>query len=89
MDEGTHEVYVAVTNNTGKITAKSNPLTFIQTAEAASVVPPNTKAFEDRVAAPSKSRMTEGYFIFGVAGLGGLLLALAAIGMLKGRSGNN
>ena len=33
--------------------------------------------------------MTEGYFIFGVAGLGGLLLALAAIGMLKGRSGNN
>ena len=89
VDEGTHEVYVAVTNNTGKITAKSNPLTFIQTAEAASVVPPNTKAFEDRVAAPSKSRMTEGYFIFGVAGLGGLLLALAAIGMLKGRSGNN
>jgi hypothetical protein len=89
VDEGTHEVYVAVTNNTGKITAKSNPLTFIQTAEAASVVSPNTKAFEDRVAAPSKSRMTEGYLIFGVAGLGGLLLALAAIGMLKGRSGNN
>lgn len=37
--EGEHEVYVAVTDNTGKITAKSNPLKFIKTAEAATVIP--------------------------------------------------
>ena len=36
--EGEHEVYVAVTDNTGKITAKSNPLKFIKTAEAATVI---------------------------------------------------
>lgn len=37
--EGEHEVYVAVTDNTGKITAKSNPLKFIKTVEAATVIP--------------------------------------------------
>jgi hypothetical protein len=88
VDEGTHEVYVAVTDNTGKITAKSSPLTFVQTAEAASVVPKNVTA-KDRVAAPGKARLVESYLIFGAAGLGGLLLALAAIGMLKGKGGNS
>ena len=35
LDDGEHEVYVAVTDNTGKITAKSEPLPFVKTAEAA------------------------------------------------------
>ena len=34
LEDGNHEIYVAVTDNTGKITSKSNPLSFIKTAEA-------------------------------------------------------
>lgn len=37
--DGEHELYVAVTDNTGKITAKSEPLRFVKTAEAATVMP--------------------------------------------------
>lgn len=38
LEDGEHEVYVAVTDNTGKITAKSEPLPFIKTAEAVTVI---------------------------------------------------
>lgn len=34
LDNGTHDVYVGITDNAGKIVAKSNPLPFIKTAEA-------------------------------------------------------
>lgn len=40
LENGEHEVYVAVTDNTGKITSKSEPLRFVKTAEAVSVLPP-------------------------------------------------
>lgn len=39
LEDGDHEVYVAVTDNTGKITAKSSPLGFIKTAQAIEVIP--------------------------------------------------
>jgi len=38
LDEGQHEIYVAITDNTGKITAKSEPLFFFKTAEAIEIV---------------------------------------------------
>ncbi len=38
LENGEHQIYVAVTDNTGKITAKSQPLNFVKTAEAATVV---------------------------------------------------
>ncbi len=38
LDDGAHEVYVGITDNAGKIVAKSNPLAFIKTAEAFSPV---------------------------------------------------
>ncbi|MEI7621467.1 MAG: Ig-like domain-containing protein [Candidatus Moraniibacteriota bacterium] len=34
LEDGSHEAYVAVTDNTGKITAKSQPLAFVKTAQA-------------------------------------------------------
>ena len=34
IENGNHEAYVAVTDNTGKITAKSQPLFFVKTAQA-------------------------------------------------------
>ncbi len=38
LENGDHEVYVAVTNNSGAIQAKSEPLSFIKTAQAVTVV---------------------------------------------------
>ena len=34
LDNGEHEVYVGMTDNAGRIVAKSNPLTFVKTAQA-------------------------------------------------------
>ncbi len=34
LDDGEHEIYVGVTDNAGKIVAKSTPLPFVKTAEA-------------------------------------------------------
>lgn len=34
LEDGEHEVYVGVTDNAGRIVAKSQPLTFVKTAEA-------------------------------------------------------
>jgi ElaB/YqjD/DUF883 family membrane-anchored ribosome-binding protein len=37
LDNGEHQLYVATVNNTGKIVARSNPILFTKTAEAASI----------------------------------------------------
>ncbi|HEU4677803.1 MAG TPA: Ig-like domain-containing protein [Candidatus Paceibacterota bacterium] len=34
LDDGTHEVYVGITDNAGRVVAKSDPLPFVKTAEA-------------------------------------------------------
>jgi len=84
LEDGKHEVYVAVTDNTGKITAKSEPLVFVQSAQAATVLPFERNPSPE--VSPAKSRLIENYFISIVAGIGGLLLALAAIGMIRSRN---
>lgn len=38
LEDGEHEIYIGMTDNAGKIVAKSNPLSFIKTAEAFTVV---------------------------------------------------
>jgi hypothetical protein len=38
LPDGTHEVYVGITDNAGRIVAKSNPFEFIKTAEAFSPI---------------------------------------------------
>ena len=83
MEDGNHEVYVAVNDNAGKVIAKSTPLPFVQTAEAATVTYPKNLASPDRAPAPTRSRLWEGYLIFFMAGLGGLVLVLIAIGFAK------
>ena len=37
IEDGNHEAYVVMTDNTGKITAKSNPIRFIKTAQAITI----------------------------------------------------
>jgi len=88
-ETGKHEVYVAVTDNAGKVTAKSKPLQFVQTAEAAIVTPPSALSSSEEPAAPGTARLRETYLIIAAAVLGGLILALAAIGMLRSRAGDN
>lgn len=39
LADGKHEAYVAVTENSGKIIAKSEPIAFVKTAEAVSTIP--------------------------------------------------
>lgn len=34
MEDGEHEVYIAITDNKGEIVARSNPFQFVKTAEA-------------------------------------------------------
>ena len=44
LEDGNHEAYVAVTDNTGKITAKSEPLFFVKTAQAIEMTAPEETA---------------------------------------------
>jgi hypothetical protein len=53
LEDGEHEVYVGITNNQGKIVAKSNPLPFIKTAEAFAGVTPEVSAATIADAEPS------------------------------------
>jgi hypothetical protein len=41
LEDGSHELYVATVNNTGKILAKSESVPFVKTAEAVSFTPPS------------------------------------------------
>jgi len=76
-EDGRHEVYVVVNDKDGKVTAKSAPLPFVQTAEAATVTPLG----REKVLAPAETRSAEGYFVVILAAIGGLFLGLAAIGL--------
>lgn len=51
VDEGEHEVYVAVTDNTGQVLEKSEPLRFVKVAQAVSIVDAETT-----FAAPGKTQ---------------------------------
>ncbi len=39
LSDGQHEAYVAVTDNVGKIISKSEPIAFVKTAQAATMIP--------------------------------------------------
>lgn len=82
LELGNHEVYVAVTSNTGHIIAKSNLFAFAQTAEAA--VPLSSPGdTEKRAPSPVKSRMGQGYLLVGMLSLVGIALAVISIGLIN------
>ncbi|MCX6764209.1 MAG: Ig-like domain-containing protein [Candidatus Nealsonbacteria bacterium] len=83
LENGKHEVYVAVTDNTGKITAKSEPIRFIKTAQAALIIPSEESIDQNKMISPTEASLKKDYLIFIVVGFGGLILALAAIGLIK------
>jgi trimeric autotransporter adhesin len=86
IGDGQHEVYVAVTDNTGKVEEKSDSLSFIKTAEAVTIIPPAEAAAMERAASPTEAWYKGGIFFFIVIVAIGLMLALASIGIYKHRT---
>jgi hypothetical protein len=85
IDNGVHQAYVAVTDNTGKITAKSQPLFFVKTAEAVNVIPP-TEASGTAVSSPASTRQTPYMLASLIIAAITLLLALIVIGKRMSRA---
>jgi hypothetical protein len=87
LDDGNHEVYVAVTDNTGKISAKSEPIAFVKTAEAVTVIPPAEAAAEKNAQPVTKKRFGTDLVLVVSFTLLGLLAALLLVGLYRHKSG--
>lgn len=84
LEDGEHEAYVAITDNTGKITGKSEPIAFVKSAQAVTVIPAAQAAPE--VILPVTQHRTERDLFFLVAIIiGALAVALATIGLVRHR----
>ncbi len=84
LEDGQHEAYVAITDNTGKITGKSEPIAFVKSAQAVTVIPAAQAAPE--VTLPVTQHRTERDLFFLVAIIiGALAVALATIGLVRHR----
>jgi hypothetical protein len=86
LENGTHEVYVGVTDNAGKIVAKSAPFTFIKTAEAYA----GQKEVVDAVATPAlptEHNLLSRTTLYVIGGLTLLLIGLVIL-MIGGQVGS-
>ncbi len=79
LENGEHHAYVAVTDNTGKITAKSEPLAFIKTAQAVSAVSDKTYVDTASLANKDKKNGIAMVIAFTLISLG---LAISVIGLV-------
>lgn len=77
LEEGRHEVYAAITNNTGKIFVKSQPFSFIKEAQAVTAL---TVGAEEE---SSQSSSTRNYFMVIIAGLIFLAVSIAIFFIIK------
>lgn len=81
LEDGEHEVYVGVTDNTGRIVAKSEPYRFVKTAQAFTPVDAETEAAVPLATErTSHSLVSEGLLLiilsFSVIGIGALLILI-------------
>jgi hypothetical protein len=83
VEDGEHQVYVAVTDNTGKITAKSEAVAFVKTAQAANIIMPSEALASERAISPTKSWSSGGFYLILAISLGALSLAIATLGLVK------
>ncbi len=67
LEDGNHEVYVAVTDATGRISAQSGPIPFVKTAEAISVIPVSDMESEVRGNQSPVERAGGQFVFFGIA----------------------
>lgn len=81
LPDGDHEVYVAVTDNVGKITSQSRALPFVKTADAITVKPISAAAAEAKNnASPLERSQTELIIIAAVIIVSFIGIALVLIG---------
>mgnify|MGYP001594883199 FL=1 len=85
LADGQHEVYVVVTDNTGKITAKSEPLFFVKTAEAITVIPSAEASALNKAASPVEKRKAVDILMLFIIIFSGFVGALAIIGFFIAR----
>lgn len=78
LEDGEHEVYAAITDNVGRVIAKSNPLPFVKTAEAFTATGAVTQAVDSSTYEPSllKSKALLLVASISVVALGLVLLLL-------------
>ena len=91
LSDGTHEVYIATTDTTGKIAAKSEPLPFIKTASAIVIGADLNEAvakLRKEEAAPSFFKPTSVFFALSVIILM-IGIAMMIIGYSSGKNPNN
>jgi hypothetical protein len=88
LEDGEHEVYVAITDNTGAIMARSNPFKFVKEAEAFT---PVDTSISDLASPQSSDTLTMMNSYNTVAGLGilafGLILLMLGISMREKKDG--
>lgn len=82
LEDGQHEVYVAITDNTGKITGKSEPIAFVKTAQAVTVIP-TAQAAPEATLPVTQHRTGRDLFFLAAIIIGALAVALATIGLIK------
>ncbi|MDP3957001.1 MAG: Ig-like domain-containing protein [bacterium] len=81
LPDGDHEIFVAVTDNVGKISAQSEALPFVKTAQAVAIKPAAAAAAEAlQNASPLERSRTEFIIMAIVIALSFLGIALAVIG---------
>lgn len=85
LEDGKHEVYVAVTDNTGKITAKSEPLFFAKTAQAVTVIPQAEAASPIQTLPVSENRAQKDLLLLVAIIIAAVAVALATLGLMKHR----
>lgn len=85
LEDGKHEAYVAVTDNTGKITAKSEPLLFVKTAQAVTVIPEANAAEEAQTLPVSENRAQKDILLLVAIIIAAVAVALATVGLIKHR----
>ena len=84
LENGEHQVYVAITDNTGKITAKSNPLTFVKTAQAVNVIS-NADAYSTQTP-PINAKKSNGIFVIIIIIITALGITISIIGLIISKS---
>lgn len=83
VEDGEHQVYVAVTDNAGKITGKSTAMGFVKTAQAVNIIPPAEAASSANAISPTSRWYQKDFFLLISLTLAGLALALASIGLVR------
>jgi len=77
LEDGEHNVYVGITDNAGRIVAKSKPLTFIKEAQA--LTPVQAASLETVVTTEDSSALLTGYIFYTIVSISVVAIGLVLI----------